>query len=67
MLDELKNLGYFLKYQVLNAMEYGNTPQNRERIYIVDFKNKKEYEKFSFPDPIPLTKKFKILLIMIKS
>ena len=57
MLDELKRLGYFIKYQVLNSMEYGNTPQNRERIYIVGFKNKREYEKFSFPDPIPLTQK----------
>lgn len=63
ILDALKNLGYFVKYQVLNAMEYGNTPQNRERIYIVGFKNKKEYEKFSFPDPIPLTKKIQDIVI----
>ena len=25
--------GYFIKWQVLNAKDYGNIPQNRERIY----------------------------------
>lgn len=57
ILDRLKKAGYNVKYQVLNAMHYGNIPQNRERIYIVAFKDKKYYEKFNFPDPIPLTKK----------
>ena len=41
---------------VLNAMEYGNIPQNRERIYIVGFRTKKVFEKFTFPEPIPLKK-----------
>ena len=31
-------------------------PQNRERIYMVGFKNKEECDKFYFPEPIPLTK-----------
>ena len=57
ILQALKNQGYNCKYQVLNAMEYGNTPQNRERIYIVGFREIEEYEKFEFPKPIPLTKK----------
>ena len=39
----------------MNALSFGNTPQNRERIYIVGFKNEEDYKKFSFPDPIPLT------------
>ena len=38
-------------------MEYGNVPQNRERIYIVGFKDASKAEAFEFPDPIPLTKK----------
>ena len=42
---------------VLNAMEYGNIPQNRERIYIVAFKEQEEYRNFEFPDPTPLTTK----------
>nr|DAP90624.1 MAG TPA: Modification methylase HhaI [Caudoviricetes sp.] len=53
--DSLKELGYHIKYKVLNAMEYGNVPQNRERIYIVGFKDQGKCEKFKFPDPIPLT------------
>ena len=55
ILESLQENGYFVKYQVLNAMEYGNIPQNRERIYIVAFKNKKDYEAFDFPNPIQLT------------
>ncbi|MEG0165770.1 DNA (cytosine-5-)-methyltransferase, partial [Anaerorhabdus sp.] len=40
ILEELKKLNYFTKFMVMNAMEYGNIPQNRERIYIVAFKDK---------------------------
>ncbi len=58
----LINLGYHLKVKVLNSMEYGNIPQNRERVYIVGFKNKKYHDKFSFPDPIKLTKSVVSLL-----
>ena len=54
--DSLKEEGYYFRYQVLNSMEYGNVPQNRERIYMVGFKNKEECDKFYFPEPIPLTK-----------
>lgn len=53
----LEDEGYYLKYKVLNAMEYGNVPQNRERIYIVAFRDKKTAEAFEFPAPIPLTTK----------
>jgi len=54
--EELKKENYHVKYRVLNAMEYGNVPQNRERIYIVAFKDVEEYKNFEFPMPIPLTK-----------
>ena len=40
---------------VLNAMEYGNVPQNRERIYIVGFRNEEAYKNFEFPEPVDLT------------
>lgn len=49
--------GYYVKEKVLNGYEYGNVPQNRERIYVVAFINESEFERFDFPDPIPLTKK----------
>lgn len=58
----LKELGYDITSQVLNAMEYGDVPQNRERIYIVGFKDKKILERFKFPDPIPLKKNVQDLL-----
>ena len=57
ILEKLENAGYYVKYQVLNAMEYGNIPQNRERIYIVGFRNKSLYQKFEFPKPLELTTK----------
>ncbi len=55
--NELKNRGYHLKYKVLNSAEYGNVPQNRERVYIIGFLNKDQYDKFKFPKSIKLTKK----------
>ena len=54
--SELQKLGYHVDDKVLNTMEYGNIPQNRERIYIVGFLNQEALSKFSFPDKIPLTK-----------
>lgn len=49
--------GYFIKWKVLNSKDYGNTPQNRERIYIVGFRSKEAFEAFVFPKEIKLTKK----------
>lgn len=57
ILEELQGEGYHVKYAVLNAMEYGNVPQNRERIYIVAFKDPEVFRNFEFPMPIPLTTK----------
>lgn len=48
-----------ISFQVMNACEFGNIPQNRERIYIVAFRDKKDFEKFRMPMPIPLKKKIK--------
>jgi DNA (cytosine-5)-methyltransferase 1 len=58
----LNELGYKIKHQVLNAMEYGDIPQNRERIYIVGFRDKKILDRFEFPKPIPLNKNVQDLL-----
>ncbi len=60
--NTLKNLGYHIKSKVLNSMEYGNIPQNRERIYIVGFRDKNHYDNFNFPESIKLTKKITDLL-----
>ena len=58
----LNDLGYTLKHKVMNSMEYGNVPQNRERIYIVGFKDPKKTEAFEFPEPVKLTKKVEDIL-----
>jgi DNA (cytosine-5)-methyltransferase 1 len=58
----LKDLGYHIKSKVLNSMEYGNVPQNRERIYIVGFKEKKHADKFAWPKKKKLTVKVTDLL-----
>lgn len=55
ILETLSHHGYHVKDKVLNGSEYGDVPQNRERIYIVAFRRKEDYEKFSFPYPEPLT------------
>jgi len=60
--ETLENLGYSVKVKVLNSMEYGNIPQNRERIYIVGFKNKDYTDKFEFPSSEKLAKKITDLL-----
>lgn len=51
----LQVLKYHVTYQVMNAKEYGNLPQQRNRIYIVAFKNKEYLQKFKFPNMVPLT------------
>jgi len=55
--DELEERGYYLKHKVLNSSEYGEIPQNRERIYIVAFKDKEVADRFEFPKAKKLSKK----------
>lgn len=49
ILAKLNELGYSVFYQVLNSADYG-VPQNRERIYIVGFREK--VVNFEFPSPV---------------
>ncbi len=57
--ETLEKLGYHIKYEILNSMIHGNTPQNRERIFIVGFLDKNKAEAFNFPKAIPLKKHFR--------
>lgn len=57
-----KELGYHVDSKILNSMDYGNIPQNRERIYIVGFRNKKHLDNFKFPEKIKLNKKISDIL-----
>lgn len=56
ILKTLEDLGYYVTYRVMNASEYGNIPQGRERIYIVGFKDKSVFGSFRFPEKVPLSK-----------
>lgn len=51
----LESEGYHLTYKVLNTMEYGNLPQNRERIYIIAFQDIDIFNNFTWISPINLT------------
>lgn len=42
----IESLNYKVWYQICNTAEYGNIPQNRERVYIVCFREKNEYNEF---------------------
>ncbi|HEM5976945.1 TPA: DNA cytosine methyltransferase [Streptococcus suis] len=57
--EQLDLLGYKYLFQVMNGSEFGNIPQNRERIYIVAFREKDDYANFNLPKSIPLTKTIK--------
>lgn len=50
----LEELGYHVVYSIMNAKEYGNIPQQRNRIYIVAFRYIKDLKRFHFPEKIPL-------------
>ena len=56
--NTLIELGYSVYHKVLNAAQYANIPQHRERILIVAFNNEKvpNHSAFTFPKPIELTK-----------
>ena len=58
----LEDLGYYVKSEILNSMTHGNVPQNRERIFIVGFLDKKSFDKFKFPTEVDLTTNFRELL-----
>jgi DNA (cytosine-5)-methyltransferase 1 len=53
IIKEFEEAGYHIKFQLLNAYEYG-VPQKRERVIIVGFRDEDDYNKFQFPTPIPL-------------
>ena len=57
------DLDYTWKQTVLNAKDFG-IPQNRERIFVVGFRNDLQLKKeFEFPDTVKLDKKLQDFLI----
>lgn len=57
IMEALDAHGYYVKDRVLNGTQFGDVPQNRERIYIVAFQDKKDWEAFEFPEPVELKTK----------
>lgn len=57
--EKLEEIGYIVKEEVLNTMNYSDLPQNRERIYIIGFANQEDAKKFDFFDNLKKYKKSK--------
>ncbi len=55
MFSALSELNYSVRYRNLPANEYGNTPQTRNRTYVVAFLDEEKCESFEFPTPIKRT------------
>ena len=55
ILKTLESLGYCTVWQIMNAKEYGNIPQQRNRIYIVAFRYQEDLQAFKFPSKLSLT------------
>jgi DNA (cytosine-5)-methyltransferase 1 len=62
MLRRLEEAGYFLRHETLNSATHGGVPQNRERVFVVGFRDPKPAEQFEFPKPVPLEIDFRTLL-----
>lgn len=53
--NALVELGYYIRYNILDAKEYGNVPQTRRRVFIVAFLDLEQCQKFKYPEPIERT------------
>lgn len=51
ILDRIKEAGFHATYHVINSHDYG-VAQNRVRIYIIGFRDKKYFDQFSLPKQI---------------
>jgi DNA (cytosine-5)-methyltransferase 1 len=67
IIDSFKELGYTVRYQLLNSYDFG-VPQNRSRIFIVGFREDfaNLADRLSFPKSIPAHKKVGDLVEGIK-
>jgi DNA (cytosine-5)-methyltransferase 1 len=59
VLEVFESLGYSFNWKLMNSKDYG-IPQNRERVFIVGFRDKKK--KYDFPNPIDLNQNLKAFL-----
>jgi DNA (cytosine-5)-methyltransferase 1 len=64
--ESLEASGYNVSARVLNSSEYADIPQNRERIYIIGFRNVEASRRFQWPEAVPLNKPLKELINFYK-
>lgn len=51
IIEQLEKLNYYIKFSILDTKKITGIPQNRERMYIICFKDKKIYNSFNFDFP----------------
>ncbi|MBR6084451.1 MAG: DNA (cytosine-5-)-methyltransferase [Spirochaetales bacterium] len=51
IIDSIGGKGYYVRYKVLNSIDYG-VPQMRQRVYIICFREYADYFSFQFPTPV---------------
>lgn len=56
MLEALEKQGYKVRYETLNSKDHANIPQNRERVFIVGFRDEGSAKRFLFPTKVELTR-----------
>ncbi len=78
--SELDSLGYSVIHKIMNTSDYTEIPQSRERIFILGFKDEKDFNNselfrkentpcstaFKFPEKIKKTKSIKQMLSRVK-
>lgn len=57
----LEEIGYTVHEKILNSRNFG-VPQNRERIYIVAFRNDIDSSSFVFPEPVDSNKQLQDII-----
>ena len=53
IIRHLENVGYHVRWRVLNTIDVGALPQNRERLYLVAIRQDSFLHKFKWPKPLP--------------
>lgn len=67
IIKEFEKAGYHIKYKLLNSSEYG-IPKKRQRVFIVGFRDYKDFVYFEFPIPTTLNgSKVKLKRVIDKS